>query len=287
MRSSAVTIVDGDDENDNVTNTGGSFPRVDVYSLMEAILNHFGGSNNPGSVSINDATITEGNSGTQIMNFTVTRSGGTAAFAVNYATAANTASGASGDYVATGGTLSFGTGVNSQFVSVIINGDTVFEPDETFFVNLSGATNGATITDGQGQGTIINDDPGAVAGTVSINDVTITEGNSGTQIMNFTVTRFGGTAAFTVNYATAANTASGAGGDYIATGGTLSFGAGVNSQLVSVTINGDTVFEPNGTSFLNLTTSSPAAPATTASCSSGASVSTASPTSRRGRGPAT
>ena len=82
MRSSAVTIVDGDDENDNVTNTGGSFPRVDVYSLMEAILNHFGGSNNPGSVSINDATITEGNSGTQIMNFTVTRSGGTAAFAV-------------------------------------------------------------------------------------------------------------------------------------------------------------------------------------------------------------
>src|SRR5215204_2653707 len=110
---------------------------------------------------------------------------------------------------------------------------------------------------------------GAVAGTVSINDVTITEGNSGTQIMNFTVTRFGGTAAVTVNYATAANTASGAGGDYIATGGTLSFGAGVNSQLVSVTINGDTVFEPNETFFLNLTTSSPAAPATTASCSSG------------------
>jgi len=93
MRSSAVTIVDGDDENDNVNNTGGSYPRVDVFALMEAIANHFGGSNNPGSVSINDVTITEGNSGTQTMNFTVTRAGGTAAFSVNYATAANTASG--------------------------------------------------------------------------------------------------------------------------------------------------------------------------------------------------
>ncbi len=37
LRSSAVTIVDGDDENDNVTNTGASFGRVDVQALADAI----------------------------------------------------------------------------------------------------------------------------------------------------------------------------------------------------------------------------------------------------------
>ena len=126
-----------------------------------------------GSVTISDVTVTEGNSGTQVATFTVVRSGGTAAFAVNYATAPGTAS-AGSDYVTTSSTLNFGAGVNSQTIAVTINGDTTDESDETFFVNLSGATNGATITDSQGLGTIIdNDDP--VVGddyADSINDVT-------------------------------------------------------------------------------------------------------------------
>ena len=154
----------------------------------------------PGSVSINDVTITEGNSGTKVMAFTASRSGGTAAFSVNYATAANTASAAAGDYVAASGTLSFGTNINTQTISITINGDTTVEANETFFVNLSGATNGATISDNQGVGTILNDDP--VVGSVAINDVSITEGNAGTKLMNFTVTRTGGTAAFAVNFTT-------------------------------------------------------------------------------------
>jgi hypothetical protein len=112
----------------------------------------------PGSVSINDMSISEGNGGTKVMTFTVTRSGGTAAFAVNFATADGTATTADHDYAANSGTLNFGTGVNTQTISVTINGDTKFEPNEAFFVNLSGATNGATISDGQGIGTIQNDD---------------------------------------------------------------------------------------------------------------------------------
>ena len=111
----------------------------------------------PGSISIDDVSITEGNSGTKALTFTVTRSGGNAAFAVNYATANGTAT-AGSDYVATSGTLNFGANVNSQTISVTINGDTTFEGNETFFVNLSGATNGAIISDSQGQGTIVNDD---------------------------------------------------------------------------------------------------------------------------------
>ena len=40
---------------------------------------------------------------------------------------------------------------------VTVNGDTTVEPNETFFVNVTNVT-GATVTDGQGQGTITNDD---------------------------------------------------------------------------------------------------------------------------------
>src|SRR4051812_31254197 len=112
-----------------------------------------------GSVSIDDVTIAEGDNGTSTVTFTVTRTGGTGAFAVNYATADGTATAAGSDYAATSGTLNFGDGETSQTVSVTINGDIKPELDETFFVNLSDATIGATIVDSQGKGTIKNDDP--------------------------------------------------------------------------------------------------------------------------------
>jgi hypothetical protein len=61
------------------------------------------------------------------------------------------------DYGASSGTVTFPMGSTSQTISVSVNGDTSLETNETFFVNLSGATN-ATILDAQGQGTITNDD---------------------------------------------------------------------------------------------------------------------------------
>ncbi len=127
-----------------------------------------------GLVSIGDVTtITEGDSGSTISTFTVTRSGGTLAFAVNYASANGTAT-AGNDYVATSNTLNFGTGVNTQTIAVTINGDTMNESHETFFINLSGATNGAIISDSQGQGTIINDDA-APASSEGSDVVTLTQ----------------------------------------------------------------------------------------------------------------
>ena len=60
---------------------------------------------------------------------------------------------------------------------------------------------------------------GAVAGSVAISDVQIAEGNSGTKVLTFTVTRSGGTAAFNVNFATADSNATIANGDYVATSG--------------------------------------------------------------------
>src|SRR4051812_42995984 len=84
-------------------------------------------STTPGSVVISDASLAEGNSVTKVETFTVTRSGGTAAFAVNFATSDNTATTADHDYVATVGTLNFGAGVNTQTISVTVNGDTKLE----------------------------------------------------------------------------------------------------------------------------------------------------------------
>ncbi|TMF03079.1 MAG: hypothetical protein E6I38_13990, partial [Chloroflexi bacterium] len=111
------------------------------------------------TLSINDVPVTEGDSGITSATFTVglsTASGRTVT--VSYATANGTATSASGDYAALSTTtLTFNTGETSKTVTVQVNGDTTGEGDETFFVNLSGATN-ATIADGQGQGTILNDD---------------------------------------------------------------------------------------------------------------------------------
>ena len=82
------------------------------------------------------------------------------------------------------GTLTFAAGQTTQTVTVPVNGDVLDEVDETFSVNLSSPVN-ATIADGQGLGTITDDD---APPTLSIDDVTVTEGDAGTVDATFTVT---------------------------------------------------------------------------------------------------
>jgi hypothetical protein len=152
------------------------------------------------------------------------------------------------------GTLNFAAGQQSQTVSIAINGDTTVEANETFFVDLSGATNGGTILDAQGTGTVLDDDAPPSVGNISIGDVTIAEGNSGTKTATFTVSRTG-TTEFTVDFATANGTAT-AGSDYVANAGTLSFAAGQATATISVTINGDAALEPTETFVVNLSNAS-------------------------------
>jgi hypothetical protein len=93
---------------------------------------------------------------------------------------------------------------------------------------------------------------GASLPTLSINDVTVTEGNAGTATAAFTVT-LSAAAAGTVTVANAtANGSASAGSDYTATSGTLTFAAGETTKTVSVTIAGDTTVEPNETFVVNL-----------------------------------
>jgi hypothetical protein len=138
--------------------------------------------------------------------------------------------------------------VTSQTFTVNVNGDTTFEPNETFFVNLTAASN-ATISDSQGLGTITNDD--GVPG-VSINDVSVTEGDSGSVNATFTVTLSSASGAtVTVNFATADGTAVQP-GDYTGTTGTLTFAPGTLTQSVTVAVTGDTMSETDETFLVNL-----------------------------------
>ena len=214
------------------------------------------------SLSINDLpTIPEGDTGTSTATFTVTLSAASGqTVTVNYATADGTAT-AGSDYVATSGTLTFNPGDTTKPIPVTINGDTTFEPNETFFVNLTTPVN-ATISDTQGQGTITNDDAAPPTPNITIDDPSITEGDTGTKTFNFTVSLSIPSAQIvTVDYATAsAAPASGiatAGTDYVVAAGTVTFNPGQQSQPVSITINGDKLVEPNETFFVNLSNASP------------------------------
>ncbi|RYX81284.1 DUF11 domain-containing protein [bacterium] len=146
------------------------------------------------SLSINNVSLTEGNSGTKNAVFTVTLSGNpNSSVSVNYATSNGTAT-AGSDYNATSGTLNFGvapaspksktTRALSQTISVPVRGDTVREANETFFVTLSGAS-AATIVGSQGTGTIINDDTSAdLSVTQTASAASVPTGN----LVTFTLT---------------------------------------------------------------------------------------------------
>jgi CSLREA domain-containing protein len=111
----------------------------------------------PPSLSINDVSFKEGDTGTKFVFFTVTSSAASnLQVSVDFATANNSASSPS-DYVATIGTLTFIPGQVIRTIFVTINGDTVFEPDETFTMNLSNAVN-ASIARAHGTATIENDE---------------------------------------------------------------------------------------------------------------------------------
>jgi aryl-phospho-beta-D-glucosidase BglC (GH1 family) len=193
----------------------------------------------PPALSISDAQVTEGDAGTKQMLFTVSLSrAATGVVTVTHATQAGTAT-AGSDFLAGSGTLSFAAGETSKTIAVTITGDTAVEADETLTL-LLGTASAATIADGTGTGTILNDD---VPPSLSIADAQVTEGASGTKQMLFTVTLSRAAAsAVSVAYATEAGTAQ-AGTDFTATSGTLSFAAGEISKTIAVTILGDAAVE--------------------------------------------
>ena len=206
----------------------------------------------------------EGNTGLTPFTFTVSlANASTKTVKVNYATADGSATVAGGDYVAASGTLTFNPGDVSKTVTVSVKGDTVHEPDETFLVNLSGASN-AAIVDDQGVGTILNDD--ADAGSLQLDQTSFSVARDGGSI-TIAVNRTGGAASgVTVDFATSDGTAK-AGIDYTATAGTLVFGAGATSATFAIPILNDTLV--TGEKTLNVSLSNPTGGAALAGSGSG------------------
>jgi chitinase len=196
------------------------------------------------NISIADASVSEGDTGTKDMAFTVSLdppSNGTVT--VNYNTT-NINAVAGVDFTPVSGTLTFAAGETSTVINVPIIGDTLVEADETFRVNLFGANANGVVMDGEAIGTILNDD---VPSNISIADASISEGNSGTQDLAFIVSLDPpSNGAVRLNFSTTTIGAI-AGGDFTATSGALTPAAGETSVVINVPIIGDTLVEADET----------------------------------------
>jgi hypothetical protein len=203
------------------------------------------------AISIGDATVLEGSAGTVSATFTLTLTHASAAeVTVQYATANGTATGGS-DYQVASDTLTLLPGETSKTITMLVSGDRLHEPIETFFVNLNNnnlLTN-ATIADGQGIGTIIDDEP-----RISISDVVTKEGRKGkTTLFIFTVSlAIAYDQPVTVSYQTVNGTATTNDGDYFAKTGTLTFAPGETTKTITIVVNGDNKREANETFYLDL-----------------------------------
>ncbi len=196
------------------------------------------------ALTIADAAITEGNSGTKLLNFTVTLSKASdQTVTVVYNTSPGTAvsSGLAADFVAAVGTVTFAPGVLTQNISVTINGDKTVEPNETFTVNLSNPVN-ATIADKQAIGTITNDDTNP-PGTLGMSTTSYPVSEAGPYVA-ITVNRTGGSGGVvSVSYTTYNSTAI-AGSDYTAVSGVLNWASGdASPRTIIVPIINDSIYE--------------------------------------------
>ncbi|MBK9125589.1 MAG: hypothetical protein IPM16_21025 [Chloroflexi bacterium] len=207
-------------------------------------------------ISVLDATpVSEGNAGTQNQSFTVRLShASTQAVTFGWRTAGGTAAAADGDFIAQGGAVlvpgSIAAGDTTFTLQVVVNGDTKFEPDEFYSVLIANVV-GATLGDSLAFGYLLNDDQRP---TVSINSVSVTEGNTGTRTAVQTIALSNRSYdSITVTYSTADGSATAAGGDYgPVVSGTIVIPPNVDSISLTTLVNGDTIDEANETYTVNI-----------------------------------
>ncbi|MCI0479491.1 hypothetical protein L0Y59_03020, partial [Candidatus Uhrbacteria bacterium] len=236
----------------------------EYIGIDDIVINTAGCAPPPPDLTVTDVSQAETNAGTTTFTFQVNLSAAAGPGGVTFdiATADGTAQDDNpvtedNDYVAqslTGQNIAMGS--STYNFDVTVNGDVLPELDENFFVNVTGVT-GANVTDGQGEGTIQNDD--ASCASLSIDDVTQVETDAGTTTFAFTVSLSqAGCGTVTFDIGTQDNTATDADNDYDTqslTGQTITF---PSTYTFNVTVNGDTTQEPDQTFFVNITNVSPA-----------------------------
>ncbi|MDZ4783080.1 MAG: S8 family serine peptidase [Planctomycetia bacterium] len=153
LRSTGIQIQDGDDENDNVTNTGANYRRLNLLSLGEALLAVPG----PPTLTIENLVFTETSAGPTAAGLTVRLSRAPASrVTVDFHTIEGSAK--ANDFISASGSLTFDPGGPiQQTISVLVVGDLLPEPDENLAVDLSNAR-GATIGRARGVVVIVDDD---------------------------------------------------------------------------------------------------------------------------------
>jgi len=160
----------------------------------------------------------------------------------------------------TSGTLTFNPNETSKDISFVITNDNVNTGNRSTYAELYGLTNGAVFSPNQNsyyndvQVQIVDDDP---IPTVSINDISTLEGNSGSKVVNFTVSMSAPVYGYAyVYYTVETGVSARLGSDYTATSGYLYFSGGQTSATIPVTIYGDTDVESNETFSILLTSTS-------------------------------
>jgi|GEM_PF-1654959 len=215
------------------------------------------------AISVRDVAVFEGNSGTTTAAFLINinpPNNNTLSFRFATADGTATSEGPFADYVATSGTFNVAPTVTAVVVSVPVNGDILFEADETFLLNLSQPSDRAFITDPQAVGTIRNDDQRPV---IAVANVAGFEGNAGLTDFTFDVTV---TPPYpepvSVEFRTEGQTASASAGvlygaDFVTTSGLLQIPPNTGTTPLTVKVNGDPFFESD--EFFLLTLSGPSA----------------------------
>ncbi len=209
----------------------------------------------PATISIASASITEGDSGTSPLNFTVSLSeAATEQITVHFSTSNGTAvsSGAFADYVAQPDTVvTFAIGEMSKEIPVQVIGDQFQEGDQTFIVTLSNPSGTNTLGTATATGTILNGSDSVIG--LRLGDVQRLEGNAtGTVVLKPTLS-----APLASNLTLTLSTANGtavAGSDFTGVAAApVTILAGETSADFTVTLLGDTAFEATENFFVNLT----------------------------------
>ncbi|MGB5722735.1 MAG: DUF1566 domain-containing protein, partial [Woeseiaceae bacterium] len=191
-------------------------------------------------LSVNDAYLAEGDTGSTTMNFTVgLTSSANFDISVDYQTVPFTATEGS-DYDAATGTLTIPAGELSGMIAVIVNGDTTVEGTETLALELSNLAAGAYFAGSVALGTIL-DDESNVSVHARLSDQA--EGDAGAEDFEFVVSLDKpADAVVNVDYATSDLSATG-GSDYVSVSGTATINTGETSTSILVPINGDAEIE--------------------------------------------
>jgi Calx-beta domain len=193
----------------------------------------------PGVLQANSVNVREDDGSVTVV--VERRNGSEGEVKVDYETRSGSAV-AGRDFTPVSGKLTFADGVTSRSVTIPILDNATYDGNRTFFLDLSHPTGGATLgTSPSGDVDLFDDEPPP---DVSIGDVRVIEGDSGSANADFTISISGAPRSIDVRIFWDTNDFSAtAGSDFASSGGSFFFTPADTQKTVSVPVHGDTTVE--------------------------------------------